>query len=188
MIRSTECPLCQYEMVFPGEWVDRSIQCPRCRRVVTITHRMMGLKKSKPWTFPWRALRIGMGLAMISGISFAVMAPREEKTELTKDPVLRLRCTNCDRVHTRPRVEWEAEVFDSAEFSEEEVRDGALAPEELPSNCPGCEGKTCYPESKTALCTRCGHWAPSFEPILGTAFHNLPKCRHCTFAAAARGK
>jgi len=178
MIRSTKCA-CEHELIFPSEWVERSIQCPRCGNVVTITLQMIGQKRTRSFTLLRRAAQAAGALALVLSLVFTFMMPWEKTVQAVQDPLLRLRCTNCDGVHDRERLGWEKEVFDSIEPASAEKASGVPLLEETPSTCPHCGQKAAYLQTRTALCSKCGHWAPSFEPLIVSALRRAPGCPHC---------
>jgi predicted Zn-ribbon and HTH transcriptional regulator len=179
MIRSTKCANCEYELIFPSEWVERSIQCPRCKNVLPITPQMVGQKRSRNLTLLRRTVQAAGALIVVLGLVFLFMMPWGKAVQAVQDPMLKLRCTRCDGLHERERSDWEKEVFDSIEVTDAEKATSVPILEEVPSTCPHCGEKAAYLQTRTALCPKCGHWAPSFEPLIVSALRRAPGCPHC---------
>lgn len=184
MIRSTECARCEQELVFPSEWVDRSIKCPQCGNVVAIIPEMIGEKRARRTLFPRRFVRAAGAIALVSGLVLLFMMPWEQSVQAVQDPMLRFRCTHCDRVHQRARAGWEREVLASIDLTESERAKVVPIPEEIASKCPNCGQAAAYLQSRTSLCPDCGHWAPSFEPLILSALRRAPVCSHCASPGA----
>jgi len=181
MIRSTECSKCNWEMVFPGQWIGRSVQCPRCHQVCEVTRDMFGQKKEKKSSgLPWRGVKTGLALVAVSSFVFGYMNNNEDTAQLPiKDPVIKMRCTSCDTRDQRKRLEWETEAFEKADIPNNSDKEFVFAPEEVPIKCNRCSEEALYLESRTSPCTQCGHFAPNFEATFFSRFHRHNGCRHC---------
>jgi len=116
---------------------------------------------------------------MVSGLAALFMMPWEQSVQAVQDPLLRLRCTHCDRAHERGRTEWEQAFVASIDLTETDQAMAVPIPGETPTVCPHCGETAAYLQPRTALCPDCGHWAPSFEPLLLSALRRAPECGHC---------
>lgn len=180
MVCSTGCSGCGQELIFPDEWVNQSIQCPRCKAVVQLTPQLVG---RNPDGTPYRAVSprlawSGVGITALLCLAFAL--PLGEIEPAIQDPPLELRCIRCSHTFKEDRTTWERDVLEALKRQQEETSTPRLTtPELVPLQCPSCQARACYLKDHTIPCPRCGHWMPIPTGAAIAGIIPSPTCPHC---------